>query len=202
MRAFLAIPLPQELREAIVKAREGFSGLRPVPTDQLHLTIRFLGEISKPVKVAEAVEAVADVHAPFDVTLERLGCFPNRKAARVVWVGLGKGDLRAGSLAAGIELALLPLGFEHERRTWHGHVTLGRFPDPKRLRKNLLDPTASFGGFRAEEVVLFKSELTAAGAIHAPIYSFPLGGIEDPPREEAPDPKHEPPGDEEQAEQA
>ena len=179
MRAFLAIPIPSELRDAIAPAGEGFKGIKPTPREQMHITLRFLGEISKPVAVAEAVEAVADVHAPFDLTLERLGCFPNRKAARVVWVGLGEGDLRAGSLAAGIELALLPLGFERERRPWRGHVTVGRFDEPRRLSRKLLDPDAVYGGFRAEEVVLFRSELTPAGAVHSPVYAFPFGAVDE-----------------------
>ena len=82
----------------------------------------------------------------------------------------------AGSLAAGLDAALEPLGFEPENRAWHGHVTLGRFRTPKRVRKALLDPDHVFGGFRAEEVILFSSELRPDGAVHTPVQRLALGG--------------------------
>jgi len=175
MRAFLAIPIPAELQQPLAVAGLAFDDLKPVAAANLHVTIRFLGEIRDSRAVAAAVEPVCAAHAPFRVSLARLGCFPNRKRARVVWVGLDEGDLQAGALATGIDAALEPLGFEPEGRPWHGHVTLGRFRSPKRLRGALLDPGHVFGGFEAEEVVLFASELRPDGAVHTPVHRLALG---------------------------
>ncbi|MHC4941114.1 MAG: RNA 2',3'-cyclic phosphodiesterase [Planctomycetota bacterium] len=176
MRAFLAIPIPHELQQPLAVAGQAFTDMRCVRADNLHLTLKFLGDVRDPVPVAEAAEEVCASHQPFDVTLARVGCFPQRKKARVVWVGLEEGDLAAGALAIGLERALEPLGFPPEGRPWRGHVTLGRFKTPKRLRASLLDREHVFGTFRAEEVVLFRSELTPDGAIHTPIHRLPLGG--------------------------
>jgi 2'-5' RNA ligase len=146
-----------------------------VHADNLHLTLKFLGDVRDPVAVAEAVEQVCAAHSAFDLTLARVGCFPDRRHARVVWVGLSDGELAAGALASGIEQALVPLGFEPEGRPWRGHVTLGRFRTRKRLRASSLDDEHIFGSFRAEEVVLFSSQLTPEGAVHTPVYRLPLG---------------------------
>lgn len=176
MRAFLAIPIPGELQQPLAVAGLAFEDLRGVRAENLHLTLKFLGETRAAEAVADAVAPVCAAHAPFDVTLARIGCFPDRKRARVVWVGVREGEMVAGALAAGLDEALTPLGFEPEQRAWRGHVTLGRFRSPKRLRKALLDPDHVFGTFRAGEVVLFSSELRPDGAVHKPVERFSLGG--------------------------
>lgn len=168
MRAFLAIPLPDEVQTALAAVRDGVPGLRPVRKEQLHLTMMFLGEIDErtEISVGAAVGKVTRAHAPFQLELARVGCFPNPKRARVVWVGLGDGQLQVGALAAGLETALAPLGFRPERATWHGHVTLGRFPLPQRMPEGVLDETARLGRFWAEHLVLYKSQLHSAGPIY------------------------------------
>ena len=132
MRAFLAIPLPAAMRETLCEVGLGITRLRSQRADTIHLTLRFLGEIEDPDAVAAAVGPVVEKHRAFDMSLERVGVFPKEGAPRVVWVGVGEGEMQAGALAAGIEGALVPLGFPRERRPWHGHVTLGRFRDPDR----------------------------------------------------------------------
>lgn len=177
VRAFLAIPIPPELQQPLAVAGQAFSDLHCVHAANLHLTLKFLGDVRDPIAIAEAVEPVCAAHSAFELTLARVGCFPDRRRARVVWVGLSDGELVAGALASGIEQALLPLGFEPEGRPWRGHVTLGRFRTPKRLRKSLLDDEHVFGSFRAEEVVLFSSQLTPEGAVHTPVHRLALAGL-------------------------
>ncbi|MEM8885183.1 MAG: RNA 2',3'-cyclic phosphodiesterase [Planctomycetota bacterium] len=179
MRAFLAIPIPAALQPLLCAAGENFADLRRAPASNLHLTIKFLGEIRKPVDISEAVEPVCARHAPFEVALGRLGCFPSPRKASVVWVGLTQGDLQAGALVQGIERALEPFGIPDDGRPWRGHVTLGRYAKPRKLREKDLDADAAFGTFRAESVVLFSSELRPDGPVYTPIHTLPLGGVSD-----------------------
>jgi len=173
MRAFLAIPLPPELCEALAAVGAGIEGLSAQKPGTIHLTIRFLDEIADPAPIVTAIEPVAAAHEPFDMSLERLGAFPHERAPRVVWVGLGDGEMQAGALAAGVGNALAPLGFRREHRPWHGHVTLGRFRG--RAPKGFVDKERAFGRARAERLVLFKSALTPQGAVHTAVHDMSLG---------------------------
>ena len=150
-------------------------GLRAQKPHTIHLTLRFLDEIADPAPIVEALTPVAAAHEPFEMSLERIGVFPPRGAPRVVWVGLGAGEIQAGALAVGIENALVPLGFRRERRPWHGHVTLGRFRSPPRRGDRLVDADRRFGQVPAEKLVLFQSNLTPDGAIHEVVQELSLG---------------------------
>jgi len=176
MRAFLAIPIPGEIQAPLAAEAASFPNLRPVRAEQMHLTLRFLGDVPHRTlhSVMDAIGSVAAAQAAFDIELTRLGCFPSPKKALVVWVGLGEGDLQACALAQSVESALVPLGFERESRPWRGHVTLGRFGKPTRVAARSLKPEAYFGKFRAEEVVLFTSELRPDGPIHTLMHRMPL----------------------------
>ncbi|MHC4548097.1 MAG: RNA 2',3'-cyclic phosphodiesterase [Planctomycetota bacterium] len=175
MRAFLAIPLPADVRAALAAAGQKIPGLRAQRPDTLHLTLRFLDEIADPAPIVAAVAPVARAHEPFDMSLERIGVFPHDRAPRVVWVGLGEGEMQAGALAAGVESALLPLGFRRERRPWRGHITLGRFREPHAAPRNVADPERRFGRVRAGVLALYRSILTPDGAVHEALEEMSLG---------------------------
>jgi len=178
MRAFLAIPLPSEIQIPLAAEAVNFPGLRPVRAEQMHLTLRFLGDVPHRAlrSVMDVVGPVAAAQASFEITLKSLDCFPNRKKALVVWTAVGEGDLQASALVHGIENALQTLGFDREARPWRGHVTLGRFKKPTRVSTKLLVPEADFGRFRADEVVLFSSELRPDGPLHTPMHRMKLRG--------------------------
>ena len=176
MRAFLAIPLPEEVKPELLAIRAGVAGLHPVASKQLHLTLNFLGEIDErtEISVGVAVGKVTREHAPFQLELARIGCFPTPQSASVVWVGLGYGEMQAGALVAGIQEALTPLGIPPERRVWHGHVTLGRFSTPQPVPEDLLDKSARLGQFWAEHVTLYRSDLYSSGPVYTPLRRFSL----------------------------
>lgn len=177
MRAFLALPLPADLQRALEELGRGVAHLRAQKAPTIHLTLRFLGEIEDPEAVAGAVAPVAAAHTPFELRLGRLGAFPSPRSARVLWAGLKQGEMPAGALAAGIEDALLELGFPRERRPWRGHITLGRFRSPRRLAPEVADrPLDQLPPFRAERVILFRSILTPQGALHEALRELSLGG--------------------------
>ncbi len=175
MRAFLAIPLPRRLTEALAEVGRGVPGLRAQKPETLHLTIRFLGDIDDPEPVAAAAAEAAGSHDPFELELKGTGVFPPAGRARVFWVGLGDGEREAGNLAQDVERLLSGAGFPAERRPWRGHVTLGRFKRPQRVDPALLDPFRVFGRARAESLVLFQSTLTPQGALHEPVRELSLG---------------------------
>ncbi len=172
MRAFLGIPLPPALAEELADAARDVGGLKAVPPENIHLTIRFLGDIMHPSAVADAVRPVAAAHAPFDMILKGMGAFPDTSQARVVWVGLDRGDLQAGALAKGVENALIPLGFSREGRPFRGHITLGRFRRPQAVD---LPRTQSFGAVRADRLILYRSISTDDGARYEVLEEMSLG---------------------------
>lgn len=174
MRLFLALPLPARLQAELAAVGAAIPGLGAQRPETLHVTLRFLGEVADPAPVADAVRGVAAKHAPFSFELERIGGFPNARRARVVWVGVGAGELNAGALASGIGSALQPLGFEPERRPWKGHVTLGRFRKGPRPVPDTLDRRRKFGRVEADRVVLYRSTLTPEGARHEALAELSL----------------------------
>lgn len=176
MRAFLAIPLPGKLSEELAALGRSIAGLRAQKAGTIHLTIRFLGEVEDPEPVASAAAEVAARHAPFDVSLQGVGAFPDARRPRVVWVGLGAGEEAASALAADIEAAVTGLGFPPEERPWSAHITLGRFRD-RPPKPPHFDPLREFGKARADRLVFFRSVLTPEGALHEAFRELSLGGV-------------------------
>jgi 2'-5' RNA ligase len=166
MRAFFALPLPAELRQALARKGGAITGLRAQKEATIHLTIRFLGEIEDPDEVLEAIRPITDATAPFRFTLKGIGAFPNPRRARVAWVGVDEGAESAAELVQNVEKALHPLGFSPERRPWHAHVTLGRFRSPRAIEISAADRDRVWGEADATRLVLFRSELHPDGARH------------------------------------
>jgi len=137
MRLFVAIELSGSVR-AVVKAvqdglRPSCDGVRWVPVHQVHLTAKFLGEVSdaKVAGVSEAVARAAKAAAPFTMEVAGCGCFPPRGPARIVWVGLRE---ESGALVRCVDVVeeeLARLGFAKERRPFSPHVTIGRVRDDR-----------------------------------------------------------------------
>ena len=131
MRLFIAINFTAKDRQRIYSAarkmREAELPVRWVDDDQLHLTLKFLGEVrsERVVHIKEAVARVAEKTKPFDIKLGGAGAFPTMRRPKVVWLGVeASAELRC--LKHDLEWELAPLGFEREVRAFHPHVTLGR----------------------------------------------------------------------------
>ncbi|MBM2827356.1 MAG: ligT [Dehalococcoidia bacterium] len=133
MRVFVAIELPQEVREGLAQVQDKLrsqidEGVRWVDPWGVHLTLKFLGDVA-PEKVTPIVQALTDVsnrNASFEVSIEQLGAFPSAVRPRVLWVGIG-GDLsELIKLQGMVEDALAPLGFPPEGRGFSPHLTVGR----------------------------------------------------------------------------
>ncbi len=180
-RSFFAIELPPEVRAAVVGAvdamREALSApVRWLPEENLHLTLKFLGEIREdaiPKLLARAASRLL-VERPFQVELAGPGAFPNARSARVLWLGVGAGSGELARLARKLEAAGRAVGGERDRSPFRAHLTVGRLPEPRAVAIERL-PAPDSPGFSVEEVVLYESRLSSSGATYSPLARLPLG---------------------------
>ncbi len=132
LRAFIAVEIPLEIRQTIQRETSGFrkgmdSFIRWVPMENMHLTLKFLGDIS-PASVemlTQMMRAEAESCPIFDIRLTSLGSFPNPKRPRVIYIGI-RAAAELEALQHGIESASRRLGYESEDRSFSPHLTLGR----------------------------------------------------------------------------
>ena len=177
IRAFVALEVDEALRRRLAAAVEGLRplipGLRWVPPEQAHLTLRFLGHAPSAVLDAlrDPLAAAAAASAPRPVRVSGLGVFPASARARVLWIGIAPTE-GIVELQATCEAAAVGAGFEPERRPFRCHLTLGRWREPAR-RPAL--PPLDLGRAQFERLVLFRSQLHPKGAVYTPLASFPLG---------------------------
>lgn len=156
------------------------SALRVVKLDNLHFTLRFLGEIdeNRAEPLLEALNwAVADA-APFELELRGLGAFPSVERPSVVWVGV-RNAVRLKGLDARVAAAASAAGFGPADRPFHPHLTLARCKArPPEALFDLLREQArtSFGSFRVERVELIASELTPDGPRYRSVGAAMLSG--------------------------
>jgi len=194
IRAFIAVDLPEEIKSALSSiqdrlrtrlAREGLDRVaRWARPEGIHLTLKFLGETPAVIapELGQTLEvALAGVGAP-RLTLQGLGVFPNARAPRVIWVGLG-GDLEAlAALNRRVEAAIAPLGFPTEVRPFSPHLTLARIAEHTgrdererigaAVQRATLETTAAFA---ARTVSLIRSDLLPGGPLYTPLHSVQLG---------------------------
>jgi len=185
VRLFVALELPAGHRAALAEVcEEGRrGGVRWVPAANVHLTLKFLGEVEAKLvpEIEAALAAVASEAAPITLALAGGGCFPSPRAPRVVWVGVGEGAEEAAALAAAVDRALAPLGFGREKRRFRAHLTIGR---PKGGRESAATAAGKIERLRsfeappeaAEALALVKSTLTPEGAVYEILARLPLGG--------------------------
>ena len=182
VRTFVCLQLPRFAtdRLALTQQRLQESGalVTWVRPHNIHLTMKFLGAVS-PERLQDVVEGVrrAAVPAPpIPLELTELGCFPNRRAPRIIWAGLKQlpGELEV--LQQRIEKELVGAGFPSQSRPFSPHFTLGRVRSDRNIRKLLvaiqaerLEPLR----FEANEIVVMGSQLHPSGALYTPISHIP-----------------------------
>lgn len=156
-------------------------GVRPVRSETLHLTLRFLGETEEGLVediegvMASAVEGVE----PFSMAFEGVGAFPNARKPRVVWIGLDGAEPLVG-ISRRLEEGVVDLGFTPEKRGFRPHATVARVKHLRRRGRmtSLLErwADASFGTMVVRAIVLKRSQLTPQGPIYTDIHATPLEG--------------------------
>lgn len=178
MRLFVAIDLPDRVKQAVATLCRGAAGVRWLPPEQLHLTLRFIGEADDAVEGAIR-RGLAEVGSPpFPLTLRGVGCFPSPQRPRVLWVGLGGSD-PLERLQQQVEAAVITAGLPAEGRHFSPHITLARLREQRGTELiPFLTRNAPFESepFTVDAFHLYSSILTPQGAIHRREASYPLSG--------------------------
>ena len=187
IRTFLALDLDAAIRDRLVEAvaemPQAGAKLRWVARENLHVTVKFLGDVEEG-DAAAACEAAAEAAAgipPFEFTVRGLLCRPSGgRQLRMIWAGV---DEPTGQLAAAfeaLESALDPLGFPRERRAFHPHITLARIksaPDPAAFRAAVRRHAEThFGTKAAEGFTVYQSDLRPTGPIYTPMTHAKFAG--------------------------
>ena len=190
IRAFLAIELPDRVKaalEELVEAlhRADVRGLRPVKADGIHLTLKFLGNISHEQvdPIVTATSRLVEARPPFTLELGGPGVFPHRRSPRVLWRGVVGEIEPLLALQREIEEALVPVGFSSENRGFSPHLTLGRFRDRTAIADRLRAADALFSapiepglGMDVNSVSLIRSTLLPDGAVYDHLARMSFGG--------------------------
>ena len=176
IRLFVGIELPDELRQRIALIQTGVERAQWVPTENIHLTLRFIGNILGDGE-ADALDALETIHAPpFSLTLNGAGHFESRKRLRALWLGVERSDALI-DLRNRIESALVRAGLEPERRKYKPHITIARINNRSPgIARSWLSANTMFRSvpFTVESFVLFSSHLSRDKAIYTPEMEFPL----------------------------
>jgi 2'-5' RNA ligase len=180
-RLFVAIDLPQSIRQFLVHLDPRIRGVRWTAGDQIHLTLGFFPEVLEDVVLALREKLQAIRFRAFFLPVEGIGTFPAKGAAKIVWIGVGAGHPHLFQLHKRVQEAALAVGLEADLRPWHPHITLARCREvsgpafPKFLKSN---GDLDAGMFRAEAFHLYSSQLTPAGPIHTrELTIFCSGGL-------------------------
>ncbi|MCC7262659.1 MAG: RNA 2',3'-cyclic phosphodiesterase [Candidatus Latescibacteria bacterium] len=178
IRSFIALPLPGAVQSALGELARQLAaqsqGVKWVKPENIHLTLRFLGDTA-PEKVP-ALSAGLDAFAvqpPFFLRLGQIGAFPNLHKARVMWVGLEEEGEQLHQLQQAVETLARSLGWEHETQDFKPHLTLGRVREGGRVPQEV--PTVPPLEFQADRIELIESRLKPAGPEYLTLHRAVLG---------------------------
>ena len=175
-RLFVAIRLPEPVRDVLVDATEEPSDLHWVAEDNLHLTLRFIGNVERPF-ATDIAAALSNVRADsFQLRLAGVGTF-DRRSGGALWAGVAPKQPVIG-LAAKVERACLAAGLEPEHRAFHPHITLARWRG--RRTRDLEQALVRNGALSSEpfdvtEFALVESHLSRHGAHYERVAGYRLG---------------------------
>ena len=192
LRSFIAIKIPAEIQDAIARQTAPLQKALPKPLvrwvapQNLHLTLKFLGDVSPAnlERLAGVLKSDAATHEPFSMTVGGLGAFPTPRRARVIWIGLETPACLA-DIQHGIEAAAARLGYTQEDRPFSPHLTIGRVgqnvsaADLQRVRAALEETkVGALGTVRVDAIHIFKSDLQPGGSVYTHLYAFPMGSTQ------------------------
>jgi RNA 2',3'-cyclic 3'-phosphodiesterase len=180
MRCFIAVECPIEVRERlsqVQKAVRACGDMKAVEPNNLHITLKFLGEVEEG-KIQAVVEALSRVeHPSFTCQIRGIGAFPSPGGAKVIWAGMADGFEETVKLHSLLEAVLNPLGFEPDLK-FHPHVTLARvngYLDRKKIWDLLESKSQTvYGTYLVQEFALMESRLSRSGPTYNRLGGFPL----------------------------
>ncbi len=187
MRTFVAIDLDPKIKKGVsqliedLKKRSSESrGIRWIRPEAMHLTLKFLGEITeeKVAPITDVLKRISEECPPFPLRMKGTGFFPPKsQTPRVIWIGVEEAD-NLMRLQSQIEEALERIGFPRERRKYHPHLTLGRVKTFSDIKETLFffekHRDDNFGDMEVKKITFFRSTLKPTGAEYSALAELEL----------------------------
>ncbi len=176
IRLFVAIDIPEMIRKEVDGLGRSIPNARAIPADQLHLTLKFIGEVEGS-RLLDIRDALSEIILPkFSLSLQGVGTFPPRGEPRILWAGVAVAE-RTTALRNSIERSLAAIDIPRDKKKFTPHLTLARLKNcPIRHLQQFLAGNAFFQSseFPVEGFHLYRSQLTPKGALHSLDSSYPL----------------------------
>jgi len=188
VRIFIAVSLPEEIHKNLsmisdqLKRSIGNGVVRWVKPANIHLTLRFLGEIPAGdiAQLKTSLEEPVAQHEVFPMLVQQVGVFPNIHKPRVIWAGLKESNALL-ALYNTVETVMRELGYDSEERPFSAHLTLGRISQTASLQQTIhcgevvsKCAVGELGSFIVKSVDIYRSELTASGSIYTRLHTLSL----------------------------
>ena len=176
-RLFFGLELPPEIKDRLLKVRSVVPGEKWQGAEQLHITLLFLGAVSKEDLEALAGSARSITSQPFLLDVAGVGCFGQPQRPKNLWAGVQPRE-QVAALNKSLGARMEKFGFGAESRVFRPHITLARFKRQAGSVEPLLVEygDSRFGQFQVTEFVLFESKPGPAGSVYSVIERFPLQG--------------------------
>ncbi|MCP4943248.1 MAG: RNA 2',3'-cyclic phosphodiesterase [Planctomycetaceae bacterium] len=186
IRSFIAIKLAPDVNRnstrMLQRLRQSNDGIKWVPTDNLHLTLKFLGDVdnTEVPDVCNVIHRVCSNHAPFHLDFGGTGGFPSRERPRILYAGINDASGALTKIVSQLETSLAELGFKQEPRDYIPHLTLGRTRSTSKLaNSDVMDRLAAeqdteLGGMLVSSLQLVASFLDKSGPTYQIMDTIPL----------------------------
>lgn len=174
-RLFVGFRPPATIRAQLLALAGGIAGARWQDDEQLHCTLRYIGEVDRPVAEDVAVALGQVRFAPFELAIEGVGEFDSRGRPNALWAGLRPHD-QVSQLHHKVDQALVRLGLAPERRAYLPHITIARMNAAAGANDRFLHDHAGLASplFPVDAFLLFESHLGREGASYEAIERYTL----------------------------
>ena len=176
MRLFIAVNLPEEIKNNILEARDSLerenADAKWAAGENYHITLKFLGEVKEETipAITGAMAAAAEGFGQFEVSFSGIGGFPDIIRPKVIWAGVEDGADRLKSLAEKVDLEVSKLGFKPEKRPFSAHLTIARVRSLRNIngltKKIEQYEKSGFGKYTLNEIFLMQSTLSLQGPVY------------------------------------
>jgi RNA 2',3'-cyclic 3'-phosphodiesterase len=189
-RTFFAFELPEGFMryyaQEVYPLITGLEGVRAVAPENCHITLKFLGdtEEEKLEEIAKRVAARVQERQPVETSFTGIGCFPDMKRPRVIWLGFDDGGRKIREISKIVDDAVHVFGIEMEKRPFQAHVTAGRVKTAVRQEdlkqvSDMVSRKMYIEKIKLDVITFFESRLTPKGSVYSVIAKIPLKGLTD-----------------------
>ncbi|MXP25360.1 RNA 2',3'-cyclic phosphodiesterase [Altererythrobacter indicus] len=176
-RLFIGISPPDWLKSQLIATMDGVEGARWQNEKQLHLTLRFVGDVDTALadRLAKALEEVCSGCPAFPLAMEGAGTFEKNNQAQMLWAGVSHSP-ELIALQKRVEQICQMVGLEADTRVFVPHITLARLNSSSGPVQPFLDRNADLSSevYRVERIILYESHLSQTGSIYKEVKHYPL----------------------------